>query len=237
MCKIGLALGTLFVLGNADLKAQALIVGIEAGVSVTQLATPAQNWGSRTGPLLGASASVSFTPWLAVQAGLRLHQKGAAVPGAFEMQIVYLEFPLLMRVGVGSRDWPVRPLVMVGVAPATELSCVAQEPAVSVSPAPQSSPPPMASIDCTNYRTDHWDLGVVAGGGVEFRLGRLRAAVVGQYTRGTHNIASGETHFAEGFSVYNRATSIVLSIGVPLWERRPSNPRLQRRASSAGTGW
>ena len=211
MSKAGLVLGALLVLGSADLTAQAPRVGMELGVSVTQLATPANHWGSHTGPMVGASLSASFAPWLAIQAGLQLHEKGAAVPGAFEMRILYLEFPLLVRVGVGSRDWRVRPLVTFGLAPATELSCNNQLHAALLSL--DAASPPSTPVDCIDVRTDHWDLGVVAGGGVEVRLGRLRAAVVGQYTRGTHNIGSGE-----GFSVYNRATSIVLSISGPLWE-------------------
>jgi hypothetical protein len=229
MRKVGLVLSALCVIANANLKAQALTVSTEAGVSATQLATPAQYWGSRTGYLVGAFASVSFTPWLAVQAGIRLHEKGAAVPGDFEMRIRYVEFPVLARLSVGSTHWPIRPLAMLGVARATELSCTAQE--RPFSGYLQASPPPvqpMQPIDCVSWRTDLYDLGVVAAGGVEVRLGRLRAAVVGQYTRGTHNIASGYNQDTPSFWIYNRATSIVLSVGVPLWERRPSNRRLQR---------
>ena len=215
MRRIGLVLGALLVLGDANLQAQALTLGTEAGVSVTQLASPGRHWDSHTGPLVGASLSASFTPWLAVQAGLRLHEKGAAGPWGYEIRILYLEFPLLVRVGVGSEDWRVRPLGTFGLAPATELSCNEQVYVVPLSL--DAASPAFTPTDCTDVRTDHFDLGVVAGGGVEVRLGGLRAAAVGQYTRGTHNIASGL-----GFSVYNRATSIVLSVSWPLWDRRPA---------------
>ena len=229
MRKIGLVLGALCVLSNANLQAQTLAVSTEAGVSVTQLTTPGQYWGSRTGYLLGASASVSLTSWLAVQAGVRVHEQGAAVPGDFEMRIRYLEVPVLARISIGRTDWLVRPVVMGGVARSTELSCAAQVvPGSGNLQAPLPPTQPMQPIDCIAWRTDLFDYSAVVGAGVEIRLGRLRAALVGQYARGTHNIASGETRLSPGFYVYNRATSVVFSVGVPVWQRRPSNQRLQR---------
>jgi hypothetical protein len=217
MSKIAIWSATLCVLGSSDLQAQSLALGVEAGVSSTHLATPDDYWGSRLGFLLGASASVSLAPWLAVQAGLRLHEKGAAVPDEFEMRIRYLEVPLLVRLSVGSTAWHFRPVITFGLAPATELSCSARARPMYI---PEAPPPPMRPMDCISDRTDRWDLGVVAGAGVEVRLGTLRATVAGQYTSGTHNIASG---YPGGFPIHNRATSVVLSTSVPLWPRRPSN--------------
>jgi hypothetical protein len=163
-------------LAVSDLLAQSASLGLETGVSRTQLATPDNYWGSRTGYLLGASASLSLTPWLAIQAGVRLQEKGAAVPDTFNMRLRYLEFPILARISLGRSEWPVRPLVSLGVAPATELACAEQELPATLTTA--SSATAMRPSDCASDRTDLWDVGVVAGTGVEVpRVQRLPAGV------------------------------------------------------------
>ena len=204
MTRIAVACAALLPLCHPLLRAQTLAVGVEAGISTTQLVTPDDYWGSRRGWLLGASGSVSLTPWLALQAGLRVHEKGAADPGSFEMRIRYLEVPLLVRIGLGGAAWRVRPLVTVGLAPATELSCAAWEVPPSIAVAP---PPPMRPMDCISDRTDRWDVGVIAGAGAEVRIGPLRTALVVQRTRGAHNIASG---YPGGWPIHNRATSVIV---------------------------
>jgi hypothetical protein len=217
MSRVAIGFASLFPLCQPVLQAQTLAVSVETGISTTQLATPDDYWGARTGWLLGASGSLSVTPWLAVQAGLRLHEKGAADPGMFEMRIRYLEFPFLVHIGLGAAAWRVRPLVTAGLAPATELSCAAR----AVPPyIPEAPVPPMRPMNCISDRTDLWDLGLLAGAGAELRIGSLRGALVVQYTRGVHDIASG---YPMGFPVRNRATSIILSASMPVSHRRPSH--------------
>jgi len=217
MTRRWLRLAFYFSLAPGVLLAQALAVDVEAGVSSTQLTTPDDYWGSRTGWLVGASGSFSITPWLALQAGIRVHEKGAAVPGSFEMRLSYLEFPLLARVAIGPARWPVRPLFAAGFAPARELSCAGRAVPPSI---PEAPPPPMRPEDCISQRTDLWDFGLIAGVGVELRLGSLRTALLGQYTNGRHNIASG---YPGGFPIHNRAMAVVASASLPIWPGRPSN--------------
>ena len=226
MRKILPVCGFLLCLASSGLVAQSVSLSLEAGVSATRLATPENHWGSRAGYLLGASASIKLTSWLTIQAGVRFHEKGAAVPDTFEMRIRYLEFPVLLRLGVGRAAWPIRPLFTFGVVQATELSCTGQELPPTLN---QGSAAAMRPFDCVSDRTDLWDRGVIAGAGVELRLGPLRAALLGERTVGTHNIASG---YPGGFPIHNQATSLVLSIAVPIWERRPSNPRQQRTGTA-----
>ena len=227
MRKILVLCAILLSVADSDLVAQSVSLGFETGVSSTQLVTPENYWGSRVGYVLGVSASVALSPWLAVQAGLRFHEKGAAVTDTFDMRIRYLEFPILVRFGVGRPEWPIRPLLTFGVAPAAELACAAQGLPPTLS---QASASRLVSFDCSSDRTDLWDDGLIAGAGFEVRLGRLRAALLAQRTAGQHNIASG---YPYGFPIHNRATSVVLSIAVPIWDPRPSNPRLQRSGTAA----
>src|SRR5512142_3408823 len=125
MSRLWLGLASFLSLCPLVLQAQAVAVGVEAGVARTQLATPDDSWGSRLGWVVGTSVSLSQTRWLALRVGIRIHEKGAEVPASFEMRLRYLEFPLLAHFALGRATWPVRPLLTVGLAPARELSCAA----------------------------------------------------------------------------------------------------------------
>ena len=197
--------------------AQSLALNVEAGVSNAQLVTPDNYWGSRFGWLVGASGSVNLTSWLALQGGLRLHEKGAEGPGSFEMRLRYLEFPVLARIALGPANWPLRPLIAFGLAPARELSCAERAVPPSI---PEAPPPPARPEDCLSQRTDLWDSGLLAGVGGELRVGHFGMALTLQHVRGTHNIASG---YRGGYPIHNRATSVVLSASLPVWHGRPSN--------------
>jgi len=225
MGKIRFLFFALPLLGASTVTAQELAVGVETGVTFSHLAaTPDAFRGSRVGYMVGASATLSLTSWVALQAGVRIEEKGAVIPDTFELRLRYLEFPVLVRLRIGGAAWPVRPLLMFGLEPATELSCALRYRS-QVEGYPLG---PWQSDNCVDDRTDLWDRGVIAGGGLEIRLGGVRAAMSAQSTIGTHNIAS-----AYGCcSLENRATTIVFSIAVPLLGPRPPNPRQQRTGAA-----
>ncbi|SRR5713101_914730 len=193
--------------------AQSLAFGAVTGMSSTQLATPGNYFGRRTGFALGGEVTLELGDRIALRAQALVHEKGSSGSGLFNMRIRYLETPILVTVSAMRRTARLRPHLSVGVAPAKELACggTMERGYFEVPP----RPPVPVPLDCSTERTDLWDVGVVGAGGIELRVARLRIGVELRYTKGTHNIASGYAPL--GFPVKNSATSLLVTtaLGTP----------------------
>lgn len=193
--------------------AQSVTLGVKVGLDhaawTGNFGTPTNPFGPRTGPVGGASIAVGLREILSIQLEALYSRKGASGPGDFQMDIGYLETPILLKLAVPIAGLPVRPVVMAGIAPAWEISCAAAAQPLSLLDAP---PPPAVPADCIGWRTERRDFGRVVAGGVEMPVGRLRLTAELRHTTGRTNIALGYAPL----STYNDAWSFLLGTAFAL---------------------
>lgn len=195
------------VLPTPALSAQSLWLGAKAGRSSAKLAD--EDLGGRVAFTGGVTLTIEFTQALALQGEALYAEKGFVErPGDWEMQITYLETPVLLRLAIPTKT-VIRPLVLAGVAWSLEVDCGGW----TAPPGIPEYPPPPIPLDCDEIRTDHLDMGWVVGGGLEFRVGRVSVTVEGRHTGGMIDIGSHYT-FA---NVKNETVAFLVGVGLPIW--------------------
>jgi len=211
---IGRSLGLLcLLLVPSALPAQAPIrrssmrpaVGAEVGYSRTDLVGgDAQRVQSRQGALTGLYLQTPLRGPLFLRSEILFALKGgrtqAAVEGGgtaeLDIGLAYLELPVLLRTGVTRGRF--RPMVFAGPAPSLQIGCDLQ---VIVPNAPVR-----ASCDETNVPPFRgFDVGMVAGGGLEVRWPASALALEARYTAGLRSVL-------DGVDVRNRAFGVVLAL-------------------------
>lgn len=194
------------VLPTPALSAQSLWLGAKAGRSSAKLAD--EDLGRRVAFTGGVTLTIEFTQALALQGEVLYAEKGFVDrPGDWEMQITYLEIPVLLRLAIPTKTL-IRPVVLAGFAWSLEVDCGGWTTLPYIGP-----PPPPIPLDCDHMRTDHLDMGWVVGGGLEFRVGRFSVTVEGRYTGGMIDIGSHYT-FA---NVKNETVAFLVGVGLPIW--------------------
>ena len=141
---------------------------------------------SRQGALSGVFLHFPFTGALAVRPELLFALKGgrtlATIEGGgtatLDIELAYLELPVLAHLTLGRGRW--RPVLFAGPAPALQIGC---DLGVVVEPEP-------VRVTCNEAEITfrEWDLGLVAGGGLEARLNRSTLALEARYTAGLRSI-------------------------------------------------
>jgi hypothetical protein len=180
-------------------------VGGEVGYSRSDLGGPdAQRVRSRQGALTGVYMQLPLAGPLSVRPEILFALKGGRAQadveggGTVELDIglAYIELPVLLR--MGPRRGRFRPVLFGGPAPALQIGCDVQIVA------------PNTPIQATCQETDlpafrQFDVGLVAGGGLEMRWPQSALALEARYTTGLRSVL-------DNVDVRNRSFGIVLSL-------------------------
>jgi Outer membrane protein beta-barrel domain len=180
-------------------------VGGEVGYSRSDLGGPdAQRVRSRQGALTGVYMQLPLAGPLSVRPEILFALKGGRAQadveggGTVELDIglAYIEVPVLLR--MGPRRGRFRPVLFGGPAPALQIGCDVQIVA------------PNTPIQATCQETDlpafrQFDVGLVAGGGLEMRWPQSALALEARYTTGLRSVL-------DNVDVRNRSFGIVLSL-------------------------
>jgi len=207
------AIAALALLAPVRAVGQTVSVGIKAGLDQAHwygdFLTGSNPYRSNTGPVAGATLAVGVKEVVAIEIEALYARKGATGSGGFRMDMGYVETPVLLKLVLPLWALPVRPMLLVGVAPAWEVGCSAlAEPMVI----PENPPPGAVPTSCSGWRSEHHDLGGVLAGGLEAPMGRVRLTAELRYTRGRTNIAQA---FAP-LTTYNRAWSFMVGSALVL---------------------
>ena len=180
-------------------------MGAVVGYSRSDLGGPdAQRVRSRQGALTGVFLLAPLAGPVSLRPEILFALKGgraqASVQGGgtaeLDIELAYIEMPLLVKVGV--RRGRFRPMLFGGPAPALQIGCDLQviDPNTPVrSTCDQTGLPPFRQFD----------IGLVAGGGIEVRWPQSSLALETRYTRGLRSVL-------DQVDVKNRTFGIVLAL-------------------------
>jgi Outer membrane protein beta-barrel domain len=174
-------------------------VGVQVGYSRTDLALSGAGnlLESRQGAITGVYLQFPVRDFLAIRPELLFSLKGgrtvATGQADIDIELAYLEFPLLLRVSIPTGS--LRPVLFAGPALAIQIGCDFTF--------PDSTRATCGRDTLTNVRG--WDFGVVGGGGVEMRLRRATVALEARYTAGTRSIL-------DDVALKNRSFGLVLAL-------------------------
>ncbi len=175
-------------------------VGAMVGYSRSDLVgAEAQQLQSRQGSLTGVflqaplSGHLSFRPELLFSLKGGRTQTGTAL---LDIELAYLEMPLLAKFVLTRRRF--RPLLFAGPAPSVQIGCDFQFIA-----ADQSTRSTCGEAEFSLFRT--FDVGVVAGAGMEVRWPQSALALEARYTAGLRSIL-------DATDVRNRSFGLVLAL-------------------------
>jgi len=171
------------------LAGQSVTFGVKAGPNSSRqvgwCCGESNPFDSRTGLTGGVTASVHIRGPLAFQTELLYAGKGVRGIDVFQMRLHYLEIPLLLRLAPSARH-SIRPVVLLGAAPAFELSCTGRTRPPSI----PESPAPVVPLNCSAYRTTASDVGLVGAFGAELRLASLTWTAEARYTHGIGDLTA-----------------------------------------------
>ena len=180
-------------------------VGAEVGYSRSDLGGPdAQRVRSRQGALTGVFLVAPLAGPLSLRPEILFALKGgraqSSVVGGgtveLDIELAYIEMPVLMKVGVPRGRF--RPMLFGGPAPALQIGCDLQV----VDPAT----PARAACDQTGLPPfRQFDVGLVAGGGLEVRWPQSALSLEARYTTGLRSVV-------EQVNVENRSFGVVLAL-------------------------
>ena len=179
-------------------------VGAQVGYSRSDIGgADAEQVRSRQGALSGVFLHFPMSGALAVRPELLFSLKGGRTQATIEgggsatldIELAYLELPVLAHVALGGGRY--RPVLFAGPAPALQIGCDLQ---VVIEPEP-------LRVTCNEAEVAfrQWDVGLVAGAGVEAHLNRSTLALEARYTTGLRSIL-------EGASIENRAFALLLAL-------------------------
>ena len=187
-------------------SAQSISVGFKAGSNwahqVGWCCGEENPYDARQGVTLGGTATLQLLGPLGVQAEVLYAGKGVQGGKEFRMRLNYLEFPVLVRFQPLAH-LPVLPVLLLGMAPALELSCTG----ITRPPSIPESPAALQPLDCASYRTSKSDLSLVAAAGMDVNIGRVSFTAELRQTHGIRNLTA-DWPFA--LRTTNRATAVML---------------------------
>lgn len=180
-------------------------VGAEVGYSRSDLGgADAQRVRSRQGALTGVFLVAPLAGPISLRPEILFALKGgrtqADVAGGgtveLDIELAYIEMPLLLK--LGARRGRFRPMVFGGPAPALQIGCDLQviDPNTPVrTTCDQTGLPPFRQFD----------VGLVAGGGLEVRWPQSALALEARYTTGLRSVL-------DAVDVRNRSFGVVLAL-------------------------
>ena len=174
-------------------------VGVQVGYSRTDLALGGSGnlLNSRQGAITGVYLQFPVRDFLAIRPELLFSLKGgraaATAQGDVDIELAYLELPLLLRASIPTGA--LRPVLFAGPSVAIQIGC-------------DFTFSDTTRATCGQDRLTivrEWDFGLVGGGGVEMRLRRATVALEARYTVGTRSVL-------EGVELKNRSFGLVLAL-------------------------
>lgn len=215
LVKSGLV-GALLMLAAGPAAAQEVLVGVKGGLNISDISIEdvEDATESTSGLIAGGFIRFGLGEVLALQPELLYTQKGAEAEDTAEgitanLNLDYLEVPVLLLARIPVEQSPVRPVVFAGPAVAFELTCELEGQSNGTS----------ATADCDDaafedeLATKSVDVGAVFGAGVDFDLSDQAVFTLeGRYTLGLTNIQDTEVEE----EVKNRVLSFLAGIGFRL---------------------
>lgn len=175
-------------------------VGAMAGYSRSDLVgANAQQLESRQGSVTGVFLLTPLAGPVSFRPELLFSLKGGRTrtdTGLLDIELAYLEMPLIAKLTMSRRR--VRPLVFAGPAPALQIGCDFQFITATV-----STRSTCGEAQFSLFRS--FDIGLVAGAGVEFHWPSSDLALEARYTAGLRSIL-------DEAEVRNRAFGLVLAL-------------------------
>jgi len=182
-------------------------LGVELGVSRASFVGPGST-GTRasTGAVAGAWFRLPLSRWLSVQPGIRIVSRGGAGtigstigPVDFELDLVYLDMPLLLRARLPG--FARTNLVLVaGPAPAVRIGCNVD---FSQAGTPLSRASCADATVNTSFRS--WDFALTGGVGIALPVERSEISIEGRYSRGLRDVVDQS-------DIRNRSFTFTLSV-------------------------
>lgn len=179
----------------ASLGGQGLELGVEAGINVSGLQADSlgetREFDAGTGLRGGAVLRYGFTPALGIQTGASFSRKAAEFDNDLgtmqEIEIEYLEVPLLLQLDVPTGPAPVTPRVFAGGTVNLGLSC--HQDAVSTFPGEHGEGDCDAeTLGGFAFEPAAADVGLVLGGGVDVPVGPGALTLDARYELGLTDV-------------------------------------------------
>jgi hypothetical protein len=190
---------------SAATAASQSAVGAHVGYSRSDLVgADAAELRGRQGALTGVFISVPLGKALSVRPELLFAQKGGRTEVALEnggsatidIELAYFEFPVLARATLPRGR--LRPVLFAGPSPAVRIGCDLQ--------LVTSEGPLLASCEEADFTIiNNWDLGLVAGAGLEMTWVEAALALEARYTSSLRSIV-------DDLEVHNRSYSLLLAL-------------------------
>jgi hypothetical protein len=178
-------------------------VGGEVGYSRSDLAgADAERIRSRQGALTGVYMQLPLAGPFSIRPEILFALKGGRVQadvtggGELDIGLAYIEVPVLLR--AGPRRGRFRPVVFGGPAPALQIGC-------DVQVADPNTPNRATCAETALPAFRSFDVGIVAGGGLEVRWPQSALALEARYTTGLRSVLND-------VDVKNRSFGVVLSL-------------------------
>lgn len=181
-------------------------LGLELGYSRADFTgADASGIKRRDGAIAGAWFRFPLVPALAIQPSIVLASRGGAAsfsgpggPGRIEVDLVYLDLPLVLRARLPG-PFGTRLLAIGGGAAAFRIGCNVELQQTGV----PLTREPCSEISGVNFRK--WDFAVVAGAGVGFPVERSELSIQIKLVRGLRSVSDGS-------EVRNRTYSVSVSV-------------------------
>ncbi|HXI19947.1 MAG TPA: porin family protein [Gemmatimonadales bacterium] len=167
-------------------------LGVNLGYSRSSfVGSDSKGVSAREGAVAGAYFRLPLTSWLSVQPELQLASKGGAsrvtagnppVPLRLELDLVYLDLPVLLRAGVPVPGGT-RLVLLAGATPGVRIGCNVEffQNGVSIQ---------RNTCGAVNLATIRdWDVAVVGGAGLAVPIERSELALEVRYSRGFHSVS------------------------------------------------
>ena len=199
------------VLLPAIVSAQTIALGIKAGPNSSGQAgwccgNP-KPFDDLHGVAAGLTATVGLSTVLGFQVEALYAQKGIQGTAGFFMRQEYLELPLLVR-ATGLNGRALSPVLLLGVAPALELSCTGRTTLPTIALAGVGAPP-LVPLNCADMRTYRGDVGLIGAVGADLHLGRATWSAELRYSHGLSNLTRGWEYIPR---TTNRSLALLLGV-------------------------
>ena len=196
------------LLGPLGLEAQSTpLLGVELGYARAEFTgAGAAGVTLREGAVAGAYFRIPLARWLAVQQGIRIASRGgattvgdsAATALRFELDLVYLDFPLLIRARIPALVGT-RLILLGGGGPAVRIGCNVEFSRNGFS----LSRTACERATAASFRT--WDFFIVGGAGLGIPIERSELAVEARFSQGLRSVS-------DLADIKNRSLDFLLSI-------------------------
>lgn len=182
-------------------------VGVQVGYSRAAFGgRDGPNLNGRQGALAGAYLTGRLSPGLAIQPELLFALKGGRLlgtvdgaPASYDVELAYLEMPVVAKVAPLSGHRTLHPVVFAGPAPSVRIGCDLER-------SFESGPQRTACEDITGFGFTRLDMGAVVGAGMQLDWAETALAIEVRYTVGLRDALEGTR------DIRNRQLGVMLAL-------------------------